>query len=189
MTNTNKYIIAGGRDFTDYAYFNDWLGHFLPADKSNIEIVSGGAKGVDAMAEQFAQERNIPVKIFPADWKAYGRAAGRTRNAQMAEYGTMLIAFWDGKSPGTKSMIQLAFKHAVRKISVHHYVDKITFEAVYNDEFEKYKGAPELLKLDKRILQSKADRELFFNTLQNPPEPNAAMIDLMKKCENNVFNR
>jgi hypothetical protein len=70
------------------------------------EIVSGGAKGADTLGEQFAQTHNLPCKIFPADWKKYGRAAGPKRNAQMAEYANYGVALWDGKSRGTANMIK-----------------------------------------------------------------------------------
>lgn len=49
--------------------------------------------------------RDIPVKRFPADWDRHGRAAGPIRNCQMAQYADALIAIWDGKSRGTKNMI------------------------------------------------------------------------------------
>ncbi len=142
-----RIIIAGGRDFTDYDYFNNWMDSFLPKEKHHMEIVSGGAKGVDAMAERFAQEQNVPVKIFPADWKSYGRAAGPKRNQQMAEYATMLIAFWDEKSAGTKSMIKLAFRSKVKMIFVHNYLKGITYIATYDADREFYDCAAELQQL------------------------------------------
>lgn len=48
---------------------------------------------------------NITYKIFEANWKEFGKAAGPIRNEQMAKYGTHLLAFWDLKSKGTKNMI------------------------------------------------------------------------------------
>ena len=108
-----KIIIAGGRDFNDYDLLEKEVSGFLKTldVDSGLEIVSGGAKGVDAMGERFAQENDIAVKLFPADWSKYGRGAGPKRNKQMAEYATHLIAFWNGESKGTKSMITLAKKN------------------------------------------------------------------------------
>lgn len=72
------------------------------------EVVSGCAEGVDRLGESWAQMMQLPVRQFPADWKRYGRAAGRQRNLQMAVYAEALIAVWDGKSPGTRHMIETA---------------------------------------------------------------------------------
>jgi hypothetical protein len=70
------------------------------------EIVSGTARGVDKDGEYYAACRELPVKRFPADWDQYGKAAGHIRNKQMADYADALVAVWDGKSPGTKNMIE-----------------------------------------------------------------------------------
>lgn len=82
------------------------------------EVVSGGATGVDAQGETWAQSQNIPVKRFPADWAKHGKAAGPIRNGQMADYAEALIAIWDGQSRGTKNMIEQARKKGLR-VYVH----------------------------------------------------------------------
>ncbi len=74
------------------------------------EIVSGAAKGVDTIGEVIGNEFNIPVVKFPAEWDKYGRSAGFIRNEQMAKYADALIAVWDGRSNGTKHMINTAKK-------------------------------------------------------------------------------
>jgi glycerophosphoryl diester phosphodiesterase len=103
-----KLIIAGSRTFTDYKKLCEVCNHILQ-DQIDIEIVSGAYyKGADKLGEQYAKERGYKITQFPADWKRYGRAAGPKRNEQMANYADVLIAFWDGKSKGTKHMIQLA---------------------------------------------------------------------------------
>lgn len=107
-----KLIIAGGRNFNNYDYLKKEASDFITEIKTNqsIQIVSGGAKGVDALGELFAKEQGFEVVVFPANWSKYGRSAGPQRNAEMAEYATHLLSFWDGKSKGTKSMIALAKK-------------------------------------------------------------------------------
>lgn len=100
-----KVVIAGGRDFSNWEAFHDWMA-LIPAWLYITEVVSGGAAGADTLGEQYAIRYNIPLKIFPADWEKHKRAAGPIRNAHMAEYGDALIAFWDGKSRGTKNMIE-----------------------------------------------------------------------------------
>ena len=69
------------------------------------EIVSGGAKGADRLAEEYAAARGLPVKLFLPDYDRYGRAAPIRRNQQIAEYADEALAFWDGKSKGTRSCI------------------------------------------------------------------------------------
>ena len=66
------------------------------------------AKGADTLAIRYADERNLTKILFPANWKSYPRIAGFLRNEDMLSIATHLIAFWDGKSSGTKHMIDIA---------------------------------------------------------------------------------
>ncbi len=101
-----KVIIAGSRTFTNYDLLKASL-----AGLSITEVVSGTARGADKLGEKYAKENNIPIKQFPADWDNNGKSAGFIRNEQMAKYADGCVVFWDGKSPGTKSMINLATKY------------------------------------------------------------------------------
>ena len=112
-----KVIIAGTRSFQDYALLQSYADYMLSRTTDAIEIVSGGARGADALGERYAKERGYRLKIFPADWERYGKAAGYRRNAEMADYADALIAFWDGKSRGTMHMINLA-KQRKLKVAV-----------------------------------------------------------------------
>jgi hypothetical protein len=69
------------------------------------EIVSGGAIGVDTIAERYAFEHDIPVKRFNAKWKELGKKAGIIRDREMVEYADSVVAIWDGTSKGTKFSI------------------------------------------------------------------------------------
>ncbi len=110
-----KLIIAGGRNFHNYEQLCKVCDNILQ-DQTNIEIVSGAYyKGADKLGEQYAAEKGFRLTKFPADWNRFGKAAGPKRNEQMANYADALIAFWDGKSKGTKHMIGLANK---RKLNV-----------------------------------------------------------------------
>ena len=109
-----RVIIAGTRDFNDYDLLSKHADQMLSNVADEIEIVSGGAKGADALGERYAQQKGYSVKRFPADWAKYGRRAGPMRNAEMAKYADALIAYWDGKSKGTKSMIDLATKEGLK---------------------------------------------------------------------------
>lgn len=115
-----KVIIAGGRDFNNYEFLERVCNYKLQ-NKTNIEIVSGGAKGADCYGEMYAAENNLPKKVFLADWERYGKSAGPIRNREMAEYADALIAFWDGGSPGTKNMIEVA-KELGLGVHVERYV-------------------------------------------------------------------
>lgn len=78
--------------------------YFLQDEKKeDVVIISGHASGADALGERYVQERGFLLETYPVDWKAHGRAAGPIRNAQMAVVADALIAFWNGKSRGTKT--------------------------------------------------------------------------------------
>ena len=120
----NRLIIAGGRDFSDWTLFygtmNQWFEDHDP-DYTHTTILSGMADGADSMGVLFAQDRGIPYDEFPAEWKKYGRrVAGFKRNHEMALSATHLVAFWDGKSTGTKDMIDRA-KAVGLKVTVVYY--------------------------------------------------------------------
>lgn len=106
-----KTIIAGSRKITDYKIVETaWFAsHF-----EMTEVVSGCAPGVDRLGEILADDLGLPVKRFPADWKTYPKAAGPIRNKQMGDYADALIAIWDGKSTGTKHMIDYATKKGLK---------------------------------------------------------------------------
>lgn len=101
-------IIAGCRDFTDRAFIYEGIDAFIEEYGKPDYIIEGGARGVDRMAYYYAKDNGIPVKVFPAYWDKYGKSAGPIRNEEMAKHGTHLLAFWDGKSRGTKNMIEMA---------------------------------------------------------------------------------
>jgi len=114
-----KVIIAGGRNFDDFNKLCQVCDEFLQ-DQNNIEIVSGAYKGADLLGERYAAERNHQIKQFPADWRLYGKSAGLKRNIEMAAYADALIAFWDGKSKGTKHMIDLATQAGLN-VRIYNY--------------------------------------------------------------------
>lgn len=104
-----KLIVAGGRYFNNYPLLKQKIdcltsGHTIEC------IICGEARGADSMGRRYAEENNIPILSFPAEWDKYGKSAGYRRNAEMAEQSTHLIAFWDGKSKGTKHMIDIMYK-------------------------------------------------------------------------------
>jgi hypothetical protein len=104
-----RVIIAGSRTFTNYTKFRARLIHlFSNIPLEQVTIISGTARGADQMGEQFAAELGLNVERYPAEWDRFGKSAGYRRNEVMAAKADALVAFWDGKSPGTKHMIDLA---------------------------------------------------------------------------------
>ena len=74
------------------------------------EIVSGGAIGVDSCAAEYAIKNGLKLKIFLPQYEKYGRAAPIVRNKEIVNYSDKIIAFWDGNSKGTLSVIKYAKK-------------------------------------------------------------------------------
>ena len=108
-----KTIIAGSRTITDM----NLLKEAIRESGFNItEVVCGGARGVDELGRQWAGK--IPVKPFPAKWNEFGKGAGYIRNVEMADYADALILLWDGKSKGSKHMLDIATKKDL-KIYLH----------------------------------------------------------------------
>jgi len=112
-----KWIIAGGRDFEDYDTLIAIAGKVVRREDT---IISGGAKGADALGEQFAERNGLELDVYPAEWDKYGKGAGYRRNHQMSLVGDGLIAFWDGKSRGTKNMIENAHKARLTTVVVYY---------------------------------------------------------------------
>jgi hypothetical protein len=102
-----KLAIVGSRTFRDYPYFENIVNKFRELNHID-EIVSGGAIGTDDLAEIYAHENNISLKIFYPEWGKYGKSAGYIRNKLIIEYADEVMAFWDGQSKGTKHDIDIA---------------------------------------------------------------------------------
>jgi len=99
-----KLIIAGTRNlFASYDLIESSILHFKISPRT---LMSGGARGIDSSAEAFAEYRKKDFIRVDADWVKYGKAAGPIRNRLMAKEGDVLLAIWDGKSRGTKNMIE-----------------------------------------------------------------------------------
>jgi hypothetical protein len=98
-----KVAIVGSRDWKEPARILDCIDEL-----GDVEIVSGGARGVDRIAAQYAKIAGLETKEFIADWERHGKMAGFIRNTQIVDYCDELIAFWDMKSKGTADSIRRA---------------------------------------------------------------------------------
>lgn len=107
--------VSGSRSFKNYKKFKEEFKKSLDllSKKKNFkmkEIVTGGAKGTDQLAEKYAKENHIEVIILKPEWKIHGRYAGIKRNKDIIDRCNYLVAFWDGNSNGTKSAIDYSKK-------------------------------------------------------------------------------
>jgi len=107
-----RLIVAGGRDIGNVPLIRREMNRAWK-DIGPFEVVSGMARGVDSIAADLAIDAGIIVNEFPADWDKFGKSAGYRRNEEMAQFGTHLLAFWDGESKGTGHMIDIAEREGV----------------------------------------------------------------------------
>lgn len=116
-----RVIIAGSRSLVGRPYL---VAKAVDRSKFEVtEVVSGNAHGIDRLGELWGNLNGIPVCRFIADWSSFGKAAGIKRNIQMGKYADALIAIWDGKSNGTKHMIEhmkaIGKPTKVFKVNIH----------------------------------------------------------------------
>lgn len=83
-------------------------------------IISGGARGIDSLAEKYADMHNIPKLIFLPEYDKHGKSAPLIRNISIVNSCDMVIAFWDGVSGGTKFTVNYA-KSERKKVIVYGF--------------------------------------------------------------------
>ena len=133
-----KILVVGSRNFNNYELLKNTIDATAEV-YDDIEIVSGGAKGADSLAEQYAKEKGYALKIFPADWNKYGKSAGYRRNAEMHKYisefkDRLCVAFWDGQSKGTQHNFELAAQYKNPIILVKYQSDINVKATLVEDE-------------------------------------------------------
>lgn len=99
-----RVAVIGSRDFEDCSKVTMILDELAVV----THIVSGGAKGADTCAEDYAKKRGLPITIFYPNWKKYGNRGELIRNKVIIENCDMCVAFWDGKSRGTAISLKIA---------------------------------------------------------------------------------
>lgn len=97
-----KIAIIGSRSITD--------ANICKYVSRGDEIVSGGAVGIDTLAAEYAKINGLKLTVFLPEYEKYGRAAPVVRNKQIVDYADKIIAFWNGSSRGTLSVIKYAEK-------------------------------------------------------------------------------
>jgi hypothetical protein len=116
MSQSKNYVaLVGSRDYHNYQEFSSLIDKTLKewSLEGEIVIVSGGAKGADALAEKYAKERKYGLHVFSADWKKFGLSAGPKRNSQIVDIATHMIAFPSDESKGTYDSLQKADKKGI----------------------------------------------------------------------------
>lgn len=113
-----RIIIAGSRSI-DQDTFNQAILHCPWLSRATV-IMSGGARGVDRLAEKWARELEYPLSIHKPDWKRYGRGAGLIRNRCMVDDADALLAIWDGHSRGTCHVIEYAHSKLL-KVGIYRF--------------------------------------------------------------------
>ncbi len=111
---TLNIIIAGSRNFNDYMFLHTQMNKLLKEKNlEEVKIISGTADGADKLGEKYAESLGINFVRMPADWVHKGKSAGYLRNVQMAEIADYCVVFYDGKSKGSKHMIDICKKKKV----------------------------------------------------------------------------
>lgn len=87
-------------------------------------IISGGANGIDRLAEEYADKHRISKLIIKPEYDKYGKTAPLVRNKKIVDSADMVIAFWDGQSRGTSNVIEYA-KSVGKRLIVHKLVSEI----------------------------------------------------------------
>jgi len=105
-----RVAIVGSRDYPQPGAVRGFV-RSLAAEHQDLVIVSGGARGVDLIAEGEARKLGVPVKVWPADWERHGRRAGYLRNVKIVADSNRVVAFWDGTSRGTAHTVGIARDH------------------------------------------------------------------------------
>lgn len=103
-----RVAIIGSRDFYNFDFLEEKVKELMPKNHNDFIIVSGGARGTDTLAEQFAEKYGYPKEIHKAKWHLHGKCAGYLRNHEIVRNADMVIAFWNGISKGTKHTINIA---------------------------------------------------------------------------------
>lgn len=103
-------LIAGSRSIENeeliFGFMNSFLVLLSDVGVSVVKVITGDAKGVDALAKAWASQQKLPCDVFEARWDEQGKSAGPIRNRRMATECDYAVVFWDGKSRGASNMVQ-----------------------------------------------------------------------------------
>ena len=95
------------------------------------EIVSGGAVGIDTLAEIYARQNGLPIKVFKPDYAKYGKRAPLVRNDEIIHYAQYVLAIWDGSSRGTAYTVAACIKDGIP-------VKVVTLDSAIDDDTDEF---------------------------------------------------
>lgn len=154
-----RVIIAGSRNATR---LDVWRALELCPWSGFISVViSGTARGADSEGERWAEEHNVKIQKFPANWKKEGKRAGPVRNLEMAKNADGLVAVWDGQSRGTHNMIDKAIELGLRVFILRSDLNKMEEFQAKGDIYAAWEQAEEragILEHDGGMDRSDAER-------------------------------
>jgi len=144
-----KVAIVGSRTRTI-----ENIDQFIPS--ITTEIVSGGARGIDQCAREYAQQNGLELTEFLPDYERYGRAAPLKRNLQIIQYADLVIAFWDKKSKGTRFVIEQckAAGKPLRVVGLYENKPLAAGDPEYEDE-----------EAFRRLEEENAEQVAYFQSL------------------------
>lgn len=123
---TVKVAIVGSRNYKHIERIGVRIGQLVKEyGAQNITIISGGAKGPDSIAVSYAIRKGIRITVYPANWNRYAKRAGPIRNTTIVNNADRIIAFWDGRSRGTRDTIDKAH---LKQVPIEVILDENTGE-------------------------------------------------------------
>jgi hypothetical protein len=105
-----KILIFGSRSIEDFDFLNVIMMKII-SDHRDIIVIEGDAIGTDKLAGLFADTHGFEKRLFLADWKAHGKAAGVIRSEEMVKECDRAVGFWDGASKGTMHTVNFLVKY------------------------------------------------------------------------------
>jgi hypothetical protein len=111
----HRIIISGSRDGVLEKDVHSVIDELIKEYGKNITIITGGARGVETIADTYAEKRGLRTEVFLADWKKYHNGAGMVRNRQMLNQNpSRVICIYSGKrTAGTANMAKIARERSV----------------------------------------------------------------------------
>ena len=137
--------VSGTRKWYDYKNFSEVMTMVFLAlqeaymlDREEMAVVSGGATGVDEMAEAWAKEMNLPMFVIKPDWKRWGKAAGPIRNSKIVELADTLVAFSTPNTTGTMDTLKKARKKGIPVFQIELSPDGELDEEIFQERWDEF---------------------------------------------------
>ncbi len=128
-----KIAVVGSRDISlSFDRFYELLGDLMPDEVT--AVISGGARGVDSLAAQFAKMRNIPTEEYLPDYSLFGKIAPLVRNRTIVDNADFVVALWNGKSKGTLNTIDYTLESNKPLVVYYLHRDEVRFFTPCNKE-------------------------------------------------------